>query len=262
MSDNGIVCPACKDELLSWKERPLPREASSVDRVMMCSGCGHETTMRKLLEQIKEPVVLSVPWRPMGEAPWDTEVLLTGPSGYSTKSRRFVINGYRLKDWHAGRWNDMTGTPLEDNGWEPDGWLHVGEVAALDAETKKGLGLAPDAFIDEILQLIADDVTEWYDTYVVDYTPVPNETKIDPRPKRRESLRSLVLGMKHDVELMLQSIRENKIATWDALAVYHDGDKILYKGQMITVRLTSDQSGQVLDTKKLDELVEVAKKRL
>ena len=28
-----------------------------------------------------------------------------------------VINGYRVRDWHQGEWNDATGTPLSECGW-------------------------------------------------------------------------------------------------------------------------------------------------
>ena len=55
-------------------------------------------------------------------APWGVEVLLFGESGCNKPHDRFVINGYRLKDWHMGEWNDSTGTPLSDSGWHPTHW--------------------------------------------------------------------------------------------------------------------------------------------
>ena len=61
-------------------------------------------------------------WRPIESAPWETEVLLTGDSGYIAPHDRFVINGYREPDWHGGAWNDATGSPLSDHGWEPTHW--------------------------------------------------------------------------------------------------------------------------------------------
>jgi len=60
-------------------------------------------------------------WEPIETAPWDTEVLLKGVSGYTTYSR-FIINGYRVHDWHNGTWNNVGGDRLSDNGWEPTHW--------------------------------------------------------------------------------------------------------------------------------------------
>lgn len=67
-------------------------------------------------------------WKKMDDAPWDREVLLTGDSGYGGSHSRFYVNGYRLKDWHRGEWNDPTGTQLSDNGWVPDGWMEIEEL--------------------------------------------------------------------------------------------------------------------------------------
>jgi hypothetical protein len=64
-------------------------------------------------------------WQPMETAPWDEIVMLTGDSGYIAPKDRFIINGYRVRDWHQGAWNDVTGTPLMDAGWKPDGWAPV-----------------------------------------------------------------------------------------------------------------------------------------
>lgn len=61
-------------------------------------------------------------WQPISTAPWNKTVLLTGDSGYAAPHDKFIINGYREKDWHGGNWNDATGTPLRDAGWEPTHW--------------------------------------------------------------------------------------------------------------------------------------------
>ena len=71
----------------------------------------------------------------MDDAPWERVVLLTGCSGYIKPHNRFIINGYRVPDWHQGQWNDVTGTLLSDSGWIPDGWMeepkeNSGSVAA------------------------------------------------------------------------------------------------------------------------------------
>lgn len=60
-------------------------------------------------------------WQPIETAPWDTEVMLTGDSGYTTH-KAFIINGFRERDWHHGDWNDVTGTKLDDAGWRPTHW--------------------------------------------------------------------------------------------------------------------------------------------
>jgi len=64
-------------------------------------------------------------WQSIETAPYGKEVLLTGESGYVEPHDRFIINGYRVRDWHQGKWNDATGTPLSDRGWEPSHWSHV-----------------------------------------------------------------------------------------------------------------------------------------
>lgn len=64
-------------------------------------------------------------WQPIETAPWDRTVLLRGDSGHIHPHDVFIINGYRVLDWHQGRWNDMTGTPLIDAGWEPTEWLEI-----------------------------------------------------------------------------------------------------------------------------------------
>ena len=61
-------------------------------------------------------------WTTMDNAPWNTEVLLTGSSGFFAPHHRFVINGYRKRDWHGGDWNDASGTHLSERGWEPTHW--------------------------------------------------------------------------------------------------------------------------------------------
>ena len=62
-------------------------------------------------------------WQPIETAPWGEEVLLTGESGYGKPHDRFIINGYRVKDWHQGEWNDATGTHLGECGWgNPTHW--------------------------------------------------------------------------------------------------------------------------------------------
>lgn len=61
-------------------------------------------------------------WKPIETAPWDKTVLLRGDSGYIAPHNVFVINGYRIRGWHQGEWNDMTGTLLTDAGWEPIEW--------------------------------------------------------------------------------------------------------------------------------------------
>ena len=61
-------------------------------------------------------------WQPIETAPWDKEVLLTGSSGYVTY-KKFIINGYRVRDWHQGEWNDVTGTHLSETGWKPTHWM-------------------------------------------------------------------------------------------------------------------------------------------
>lgn len=116
-----LICPACAKGLLKWKDGIVPASKNTGSAIMVCQTCGAETTMDKMLSGLspKPPEH----WLPIDEAPWNTEVLLTGPSGCSTKSGRFIINGYRCHDWHGGKWNDLTGTLLEDSGWEPYGWL-------------------------------------------------------------------------------------------------------------------------------------------
>ena len=59
---------------------------------------------------------------PIQSAPFGREVLLTGSSGYNAPHDTFIINGYRVHDWHGGAFNDATGTPLSDNGWTPKYW--------------------------------------------------------------------------------------------------------------------------------------------
>ena len=66
-------------------------------------------------------------WQPIETAPWNAEVLLTGESGYCKPHDRFYINGYRVKDWHRGEWNDATGTRLSDAGWTPSHWMPLPE---------------------------------------------------------------------------------------------------------------------------------------
>lgn len=60
-------------------------------------------------------------WQPIETAPWDKEVVIKGPSGYTTHPE-FLINAYRVKGWHQGDWNDATGNPLSDYGWKPTHW--------------------------------------------------------------------------------------------------------------------------------------------
>lgn len=62
-------------------------------------------------------------WQPIETAPWETEVLLFGPSGYLKPHDKFFINGYRVRDWHQGGWNDATGTHLSECGWKPTHWM-------------------------------------------------------------------------------------------------------------------------------------------
>lgn len=63
-------------------------------------------------------------WQPIETAPWNAEVLLTGKSGYREPHDRFIINGYRVRDWHHGEWNDATGTHLSERGWgSPTHWM-------------------------------------------------------------------------------------------------------------------------------------------
>lgn len=67
-------------------------------------------------------------WRAMDTAPWDEEVLLKGPSGYIAPHDIFIINGYRVRDWHQGQWNDATGTHLSECGWTPTAWKPLEEI--------------------------------------------------------------------------------------------------------------------------------------
>ena len=39
----------------------------------------------------------------------------------------FIINGYRVKDWHQAEWNDVTGTHLSDRGWVPELWTEMND---------------------------------------------------------------------------------------------------------------------------------------
>lgn len=64
-------------------------------------------------------------WMPIETAPWHVTVLLRGDSGYIKPHDVFIINGYRVPDWHQGGWNDMTGTNLLEYGWEPTEWKRV-----------------------------------------------------------------------------------------------------------------------------------------
>ena len=67
-------------------------------------------------------------WTTMDSAPWNTEVLLTGSSGVGKPHDRFVINGYRKRDWHGGEWNDATGTQLSEAYGEPTHWQPLMEA--------------------------------------------------------------------------------------------------------------------------------------
>lgn len=65
-------------------------------------------------------------WQPIATAPWDRVVLVTGLSGYKGYDKQtFIINAYRIKDWHQGEWNDVTGTRLSEHGWYPKEWCEV-----------------------------------------------------------------------------------------------------------------------------------------
>ena len=64
-------------------------------------------------------------WISIDKAPWDKEVVLTGDSGYCEPHNRFIINGYRVRIWHDGEWNDATGTRLSEMGWEPTHWQQL-----------------------------------------------------------------------------------------------------------------------------------------
>lgn len=66
-----------------------------------------------------------IDWHPIETAPWDEEVILTGHSGYAMPHNRFIVNGYRVKDWHQGDWYDITGTLLSDTGWFPTHWTEM-----------------------------------------------------------------------------------------------------------------------------------------
>ncbi|MFA6198835.1 MAG: hypothetical protein WC679_00260 [Bacteroidales bacterium] len=66
-------------------------------------------------------------WKPIDKAPWKKTVLLKGNSGYCFPHDIFIINGYRVKDWHQGEWNDVTGTRLSDSGWVPEFWTEIDE---------------------------------------------------------------------------------------------------------------------------------------
>jgi len=63
-------------------------------------------------------------WHPIETAPWDREVLLKGVSGY-VAHKNFIVNGYRIQDWHQGEWNDVTGIRLSDRGWFPLYWIEL-----------------------------------------------------------------------------------------------------------------------------------------
>lgn len=67
-------------------------------------------------------ILQMVLWKPIESAPWNQEVMLTGESGMIRPHDTFICNGYRQRDWHGGRWNDIQGTPLEDAGQEPTHW--------------------------------------------------------------------------------------------------------------------------------------------
>lgn len=64
-------------------------------------------------------------WQPIATAPFGREVLLAGKSGYCNPHEVFVVNGYRIVDWHQAEWNDVTGTRLSDRGWWPDVWAEM-----------------------------------------------------------------------------------------------------------------------------------------
>lgn len=69
-------------------------------------------------------------WKTIESAPWNKEVLLTGESGYMKPHDRFIINGYRIRDWHQGEWNDATGTRLSERCWEPTHWMELPDAPA------------------------------------------------------------------------------------------------------------------------------------
>lgn len=75
------------------------------------------------LSAIKHPAPIPVGWQPIDTAPWETEVLVTGQSGYIKPHDKFMVNAYRVMDWHQGAFNDATGTHLSERGWEPTHWM-------------------------------------------------------------------------------------------------------------------------------------------
>ncbi len=78
-----------------------------------------------------------VQWELIDSAPWGEEVMLTGNSRYWLPHDRFFINGYRVRDWHNGDWNDATGTRLSENGWHPTHWLPLRILDTLPLQQKK-----------------------------------------------------------------------------------------------------------------------------
>lgn len=126
-----VRCPNKPTDVMVEK---YPGEDSQFGAMSVCPDCLHvaldQLDVEKILvqsidEYIKE---LKRPWKPIATAPWDTEVLVRGKSGYMTKRGEFIINAYRERGWHAGRWNDLTGTPLEDAGWVPTAWRPIEDI--------------------------------------------------------------------------------------------------------------------------------------
>jgi len=73
-------------------------------------------------------------WKPIETAPWDINVLLMGDSGYAYPHQTFIINGYRIRDWHAGVWKmgtwlNMCRERLSDIEWFPTHWAEIPEFS-------------------------------------------------------------------------------------------------------------------------------------
>ena len=64
-------------------------------------------------------------WQPISTAPFDREVMICGPSGYSTCRGWYVTNAIRFYDYHSGGWLDMTGDNVTDMYPEPTHWAPI-----------------------------------------------------------------------------------------------------------------------------------------
>jgi len=65
-----------------------------------------------------------IDWKPIESAPWNQQIILTGPSGTRYPHDKFICLGYRDKLYHNGAWNDVNHDRLSDQGWRPTYWDH------------------------------------------------------------------------------------------------------------------------------------------